>query len=1776
MFNPAVASENIKEEFIDYLISLYPFSDPSLEKKFREQLEKIIAKGPFVDIKDAFQTGATINDIIREADPLLSPLFADLEKKKPLDKDHKKEMPLDRPLFLHQIESIEKTNAGHSIVVSTGTGSGKTFCFLYPIINALLQEKEKGTLQEPGIRAILIYPMNALANDQLRVLRRLLMYYPDITFGAFTGDTDKKEADGASDYETLHGAESAVELTKRLPNELVSREEMIKNPPHILITNYAMLERLLFVPFNDVLFHDSKVRYIVLDESHVYRGATGMETAMLLRRLRARINGGSSDIQYILTSATLSGMATPGSDSKKEIASFATNLTGTPFSSEDVIFGARKHQDFSKVALQTIPAALFCELAAAKEGDYPAIFEKYGQHFDSGKDARENLFDLCYSSRFYQTLRLNYQAPVAINAVGKWLGLSDDETIAFLFVCTRALKNQSPLIDLRYHFFVRALEGAYLSLTDRELFLDRLEEVDHGEIKDRVFEIAVCSNCGDIALVGHTQRANDGTLRLVNEIRTLRYTSDKPEFFHIIRTGTDDDISPDSNDIDFGEDSEDEKTEPSEDEEFKPLTPTAAMKKQDSSSVEEYWLCPHCGALSPTDEGKPECGHGDYIKLRKSKGKDDRCLYCFNGGYKRFYIGYEAATGVLATSLFEQLPTALKEEKGFMGTRIEFEGGKQFLAFSDSRANAAYFATYLERTYKSLLSRRGLVHLLEQMKPRLLDESEAPYTVDDMAVELTNFFKKNHSFISDLAHPEKGAALEIKCQEMAWIVLCDELINSRRSNSLQSFGILQYEYLGNIPAVVEHYQTQYFPNLSCAEVKSLLDELILTFAYFGALKLPNDVVLSEETKKYIFYSTVAKAITGTKTDKEYCACWFPSNRPGKSDEWIKNFRLEIVMRALKTDNARKAYDFLDDYFKNFVTASGNDYGAISIGGDAYEMPTRCFAVRIPGNTSAKWYRCDTCGRLSTFNIGGQCQILKCDGHLHEIDHPEDLGNGNHYVEFYHKDYLQNLLVKEHTAQLSKKMGQDYQISFEKNHINALSCSTTFELGVDVGSLETVFLRDVPPTAANYAQRAGRAGRSRESAAFALTYAKLSSHDFNYYQDPTQLIAGWITPPFFKLDNERIVYRHIFSVCLAYFFKNSPQYFDLMKDNADPFLNQGGYEAFEAMLQAKPASLSDLLARSFGSLLDDEFKISSFEGAWVNELIGPNGRLTKAIEEYRRVLKKFDDIILMLRTKGDSEANKAIGGIQIRKDDYGRKDLIDFLVDANVLPKYGFPVDTVELEVLNGTSDPNSKLRLSRDLSQAISDYAPGEKVIADGAMYRSRYIKKSMKDGNSSFERGYVCQCPNKDCGTMNYSAVDPMKTSVKCVGCGQELGGMKGWLPVIQPVDGMLTDGGKPSTPPLTVPEKVYRSDACYIGQGLASSKFVYCANQKKITLISSLTSQDKIMILSSMEHPFYVCDVCGYSLGFTDTVHKENSHIDAVNTNKLRQGNAMSVHEDKEHLNQYGRPCICHDFHKNLLCHIFDTDIIQILFNGQTDIDESTSYSVLFALIDAISHVLGVERTEISGCLRYNQTEENTNIRFILFDNVPGGAGHVKQLVNHPELLSMAIGFAYQKMDCQHCQTSCYSCLRTYENQKYHDILSHKAAREFLENYLGELTLFDPNSPSAYKIALADPHLGTSTSLQSYDFDYALFLLSKLGTSVSPKALQQMGQLSDIPCPDYFDQAIILPSIVAPLVWLKDKVILLKAEDASHLPELAQDSSWRIFVLDDHFDAQSFAASF
>ena len=348
-FLPIAASKDVTNKYLRYLRTIFSIKDPVYQKQLDSLLQdgRQFANGPFLEVTDSFEKGNCIEQLILQ--DILPKGFRRLN------------INLTRPLYRHQQKSIEQVLSGKNVVVSTGTGSGKTESFLLPLLASIIREQEEGTLN-PGVRALLIYPMNALANDQMERLRALLADYPEITYGSYTGQT--KESFGAALAE-FHALNNGAEPNK---NELISRAQMKETPPHILVTNYAMLEYLMVRPDDDVFFRDKdahKWKYIVLDEAHVYSGSTGIEVSYLLRRLNATLK--NPKIQYILTSATLGD-----ENSNREVAAFAEALCNAPFSPDSVIRADRITVQDTNTSY-SLPTSFYTAYSDELKKDFPDI-----------------------------------------------------------------------------------------------------------------------------------------------------------------------------------------------------------------------------------------------------------------------------------------------------------------------------------------------------------------------------------------------------------------------------------------------------------------------------------------------------------------------------------------------------------------------------------------------------------------------------------------------------------------------------------------------------------------------------------------------------------------------------------------------------------------------------------------------------------------------------------------------------------------------------------------------------------------------------------------------------------------------------------------------------------------------------------------------------------------------------------------------------------------------------------------------------------------------------------------------------------------------------------------------------------------------------------------------------------------------------------------------------------------------------------------------------------
>ena len=1714
MFNPAKASKAIKNEFIDFISTSFSIADRDYCDIFEEKLRNdgTISKGPLIEINDIFKSGNTLKYLCENN--VLSKLFYSLEEKKPDDPYHERKLPLSRPLYKHQEEAIDAiTTKGLNAVITTGTGSGKTECFLIPILNELLCEAENGTLS-PGVRAILIYPMNALANDQMKRLRELLMYFPSITFGVYNGDTKKTEDEAIAQYRDLHAEEDCEKLRERLDNELISREKMNETPPHILCTNYAMLEHMLLRPENDKIFAQSDFRFVVLDEAHIYAGATGMETALLLRRLKARIQT-KKHPQFILTSATLGKK----NESEEMIIKFAQALCGEKFTKEGIVFGQREKQIFYSDPKET-PIEIFSELAISEEGGCESVFKKYGECYNAAVAPSENLYDLCFNSLYYRILRENPSNPTDIVQFAQALGVTVDQAVAFVHVCSMASKENRALIDARYHFFIRALEGLYSPLYGgKRLFLERKKELAiDKDLKVAVFERAVCPNCGELGIVGKFE--NDGKLEKL--VLAPQYDDDTIRFFHLEK----------ENEGAFEEFDEENIEDTAEEEED-------STKKPKYKKYKEYYLCPICGAISGKDDGRPRCSHTvSPLSISEYENTGGKCLNCQNGKYRRFYIGSEAATGVLATALYEELPTKMLHETSPDGVSLTFEGGKQFLAFSDSRSEAAFFASYLDKSYKEFLRRRGLVRVLADKKEEIIEE---PYTLSELAEELTKLFVKHKSFKTELTEDVSHRELKKRSQKNAWIAVLTELVYARRRTSLTSLGKVVFEYIGNSEIIVAIMAKKY--GLNQETCKRLLDHLAMTFAYFGALKIDEDV-LDADDRKYIFYTDKQKfaVLQKTASTDRYYLSWKARNREGKADSFYPNSRVRLVAKILQSDE-RRANEFLEDYFNNWLISPKNKYKLEKGNGNIYYMPAEYYIARVNGDKNAYWYRCAKCGKISTVNIDGRCVEIGCDGVLEEID-PEKFFKDNHYLSLYNKQGYTSLLIREHTAQLSREEGLRYQTDFEKNRIHALSCSTTFEMGVDVGELETVFLRNVPPSAANYAQRAGRAGRSKNASAYSLTYAKLSSHDFTFFNEPRKIIVGQIKPPVFKTDNEKIVLRHIYAVVLSYFFKKYPNYFG--NNQATEFLDNGGYDALAELVKECPADLSKLLEESIPDIQNYN---------WQEKLVGENGLLRNTVHEYEQDVEQLENLINEYAEKGDY---KAAGKKQDLLKKYKAKKMIDFLVRNNILPKYGFPIDTVELEV---STDENQKneLQLSRDLKMAISEYAPGEKVIANNKMYTSRYIKKSFFNNHMDYYYSFVYECP--ECKTWNYSAQDPKELPErrKCVACGRPIS-LSSWQEAIEPRSGFIAES-RIEEVPMSRPDKIYRSRDSYIGNGTKIDEYIFRVSGRKFSLKSS--ENDSIMVTSNTS--FYVCKLCGFTYGFHDVIKDEQGNKDKAAHDAMGKQSPF-IDVKKKHRKSLGHICNVTRLYQDKLNHIYKTDVVVIDFQEYNG-DEATMISVVYAFLNAMSDVLGIDINDISGCLKgtYNQQKVAADYAIVLFDTVAGGAGHVRRLLNET-VLENVISAACVRMKACSCDTSCYNCLRSYYNQHWHEQLDRRKAYEFLTGYIGEITKIEAETGSGkQKICFLND--GLSVKTESY-----LSIFSMLDELEKEKqvTLADLFKNGNFEKPDHNVLGFEVNGNKGyiDLAWMDRKILLFCRENKeSYL--VAKDSEYTCILLGDDFDA-------
>lgn len=1604
--HPLEATERIRQDYIRYLQTTFFLRDETLRGQFQTALAQpdFLVRGPLLEASPPFRTGRSIEHLIR--DGVLHPDFDKLASALP-----------PRELYLHQDRAIEQVvRQRRNVVVATGTGSGKTESFLIPILDSLLRERAAGQLT-PGVRALLLYPMNALANDQLKRLRGLLGNLSDITFGRYTGETRETEREALAQFQEQFHAEPP-------PNETISRERMREKPPHLLITNYAMLEYLLLRPQDSEFFDGStgrSWRFLVLDEAHIYDGATGIEIAMLLRRLKDRVVGGERGrLTCLATSATLG----KGAELLPAIATFAETLFDEPFATQDIIEGEREPLAQNGTSWAGGTSAFYNGLEAAlRQNAAPAELRALCQTVPAPRDVvSEALAHLQQSveasdgqNRFLHTLlrgdarlhrlRDELREPRRLAELAHLWGEgkeAEDALIALVRLAVRArpTPDSLSLLPARYHLFARSLEGAFLCLNGSHpahqsqgkprLFLHRHERCPHCTMA--VFELATCPRCGIGYLVGREERQRDQSL--------LRHL-----------TGLGEQATADLCYLLLGEATE----EADEDES---LTEDGAAEESGLDSLDTCHLCLGCGAMdSRCDCGTPTQNFHRLTPKRGSQGLQ-RCAACGTRSrpISRFLTGRDAPVSVVATSLYQLLPPADDKASAELSG-----GGRKLLAFADSRQDAAFFAPYLENTYGKILQRRLLAQVLLTDEAAVRGERRLQDLVEPLrrAAEAAGLFSI-----------EEGG---IERKKIVSLWLMRELTALDARMGLEGLGFLRFR-LVKPPGWEPPTPLLAAPwNLTPDEAWALVESLLTTLRQQAIVTFPDEVPSDDPIfapRKGDFYLRDFSA-----KGKARVLGWLPKQQQGS------NRRLDFLMRLLRrsqptwgdADIRQHAYTLLRGLWEHLRQPLWHTHlpseQPKALGLVAYRLNHKLWEwVPVP-QTHDPIYRCDRCFAVSYHFLRGTCPTNGCDGTLVTLSTEGQAWGEHHYRQLYQTLDPFPLAAEEHTAQWTASEASSIQSRFIRGEVNVLSCSTTFELGVDVGDLQAVLLRNMPPTTANYLQRAGRAGRRTDSVAFVLTFAQRRSHDLTYFAQPERMVSGHVPPPVLTIQNEKIVRRHVHAVAMASFFRWIKGREERLFGTVGAFFAPpegvaSGPVLLQEYLRLPHHALRETLRRVVPSALQEEIGVET--DAWHAGLMDETekGVLDKANAEVRQDLALYAR--LEMEAKDAGKYKQAEYFQRVAETVRGR-NLLGFLGSRNVLPKYGFPTDVVELRTGHIPDKRAQQVELQRDLQMAISEYAPDGEVVAAKLVWKSRGLYQMA--GRSWETIAYaICQ----HCQRFHLSKAGALTHA--CEGCGEPLAQSKQKTFII-PEFGFVAD--RTVTPSgERRPQRLYASQIYFSEYQGAPPPWIPVAGLgNDFVGVSERHARHGLLSLVNSGFNgagFHICPACGWARAVRSSDRSAPKKHDNPRTDQPCSGKP-------------GRPCD--------LGHTFLTDVIELRFDGlRLSANERAAWlSVLYALLEGASEALGVARDDLEGTLH----RSHHTFSLVLFDKVPGGAGHVVRL-REAKTLRAALEAARRRVARCECgeETSCYECLRTFYNQHAHDLLSRGLALRFLDAVLGEET--------------------------------------------------------------------------------------------------------------------------
>ena len=1732
----------------DYIEATYHISNPKLIEQRRNLLNQpeVIKQIPYLESTLRYKTETSFSEI-KGLDPSVLEIFAELSNESTGD------ILINDPPYHHQAEAVKECLVEEkNLVVMTGTGSGKTECFLLPILGKLATEAKNSPTSFGGfnaVRAFVLYPMNALVNDQLGRLRllfgdeRLIKKFKTWSgrvprFARYTSRTpyagvrdskkDQQQLKSLGDYhvkiqeEAFNPSSPEYEKAKELygelkrrgkwpaksdlqswygehgsrwkntktgefkravtltdDSELITRHEVHASPPDILITNYSMLEYMLMRPIERPIFDQTKIwldtypenkLLLILDEAHLYRGAAGAEVGLLIRRLRERLQIPSDRMQVICATASFSessyasefGSQLTGSDPKTfvpitgKIQYCPEDKPGTD--EEAKVLSQIDLNNFYKVEdkqnrLNILDAFLNYRKIEIKEGLEAVLFRSLHNFSPMNLLINKTMEGACRIDNLGKDIFPNSKSEIANTAVTNLMALGS---------IARMKPTDPGLLPCRVHTFFRGLAGLWVCMDPNCSELTSTEKngptgkvySQPRELCDcdaRVLELFTCRNCGTAYARAYTDDIDDPRFLWSEPGHELRLLSGvATELFPIdlllespIRKSI---VEPIDYDLETGRlNTSGNRTRPLYIRK-KELQDGVENLEDSSNNEREFKPCGVCG----TKAGLGRTSVQDH----QTKGD-------------------QPFQALISKQIQVQPPGLIK------ATRFAPLRGRKVLVFSDSRQVAARLAPNLQM-YSIQDSIRPL--MVWGFKRFLKYESlKEDISLEDLylailiaanvlGVRLRPELRPDETFTAEKSVKEKldGGVLNNEAELF-------RLISKFRTESPPEFLLGCFHktifdrHLGLEPlalgSIVERAEnTDFLRNLD---------------------DIP-DVAESEDSKVGLA-RTWLRCWKGNVWLSKMPNIWWKRPSTGLGQVSIKgsngNFRDidKILIGSQAQSKFKKSW--LPNLLSKFTARVENNI---------HRLKGSELSIYF-GN---EWVSCQIC-RSTHRPIQGINFCLDCfSRNPKSIDPEKDkvfLSRTSYYragtlaVLSEERESPMALIAAEHTAQLNAPQNEDIFSKAEENEllfqdvdlawqnsdsnksaIDILSSTTTMEVGIDIGSLSGVALRNMPPGRSNYQQRSGRAGRRGKAVATVVGFCSSDSHDEHYFNSPDQMIRGEVIDPKLTLDNPDIVGRHLTAFLLQSYHQErlpnirpeeQPQLFAVLgkvKDflRKDSLLNRYDFKSWLLQNEAK-------LKNSASSWIPKELSEKNKELLINNLILNTLSQIDKSIgfvsgrneetnsqenlneQEEENDVSEFSDI----------EESQTESGEENPSQDQLQENLLNRLLYNGVLPRYAFPTDVASFHVFDRNRStsyrPIFSFAPSQGLPIALTQYAPGKEVWISGKCYKSGAIYSPMRSErlNAWRDKKFYYEC--SDCGFAKTFPIDEGEKEERrdCKACGGDatFGPARYWLrppgfahPINQ--DAVVSPDDTPETSyatraKLTIPTPSESPDWIRI------NNHIRVLNIREHLLVSNSGPRNE---------GYDYCTICG----LIEPTAPSTSTVFAPHHKPFpdREGNCGGAGASNG----------------IILGTDFITDVLLISLTIISPLNLRPGYSATTmalrtlseAFAKAASELLELESGELMAEFRPALTPtgwRGLEAEIFLYDTLPGGAGFSRQISEYGDLVFQKALKILQNCPGK-CDRSCYRCLRSFKNKFEHQLLDRHLATNLLTFLLeGEIPKFN-----------------------------------------------------------------------------------------------------------------------